>query len=579
MMPPSDAVRAALRREALCAAAVRALTGDAALHYRGGRLCRRMRPLPFYAPHLHGNAYEDDFPSLRGAADAAAMRLAHSDASLHRLLSPEHRHERLLFELFEQIRCEALAMSAMRGMRGLADNLRHRFESWSHAYCRSGLTEGELGILIYTVVQIVWSRVTAWPVLAETENLIEATRAGIVPRIGAHLAGLRRHRSDQRAYGAIARELARCVASMIDHARTAFAGDAADEVRESDDPLTSFSLWVDFEESDDALDAAGTTVGGARTAAEATRLYRAYTTQFDRECRAGALVRPALLREYRERLDERIAASGLNLAKIARMLQAALAVPRRDGWSFGEEDGRIDGRRLAQIVSSPAERRVFARERLQPHGDCVVGFLIDCSASMKAHVDSVAMLVDTLVRASEQAGLATEVLGFTTGAWNGGRAHSEWLARGRPAHPGRLNELRHLVFKRAGDSWRRARTDIAALFKADLFREGVDGEAVQWACTRLSSHASTRRILVVISDGSPMDSATAQANGARYLDAHLNDVLERRTRLGDVEVIGLGAGCDLSAVYRHCMAFDPASPLDMASLTGVAQWIGAHRTG
>ncbi len=577
MKPPPHAVRAALRREALCAAAIRALTGDAALHYRGGRLCRRMRPLPLHAPHLHGDAYEDDFPSLRGAADAAAMRLAHSDVSLHRRFSPEQRIERLLFELFEQIRCEAFAVSAMRGMRGLADNLRHRFESWSRAYCRSGLTESELGILIYTVVQVVWSRVTAWPVLEETENLIEATRAGIVPRIGAHVALLRRHRFDQRAYGAIALELARCVASMIEHARTAFGGDAGDDARESDDPLTSFSLWVDFEESEDAWDAAGATVGGARKGAGPTDAYRAYTTQFDREWRAGALVRPAWLREYRERLDERIAASGFNLAKIARVLQATLAVPRRDGWSFGEEDGRIDGRRLAQIVSSPAERRVFARERLRPHGDCVVGFLIDCSASMKAHIDSVAMLVDTLVRASEQAGLATEVLGFTTGAWNGGRARAEWLARGRPSRPGRLNELCHLIFKRADDSWRRARTDMTALFKADLFREGVDGEAVQWACARLSAHASARRILVVISDGSPMDSATAQANGARYLDVHLNDVLEQRTLLGDVEVIGLGAGCDLGAVYRHSMAFDPASRLDMTQLLSVAQWIGAHR--
>ena len=575
MMPPPDAVCAAQRREALCAAAVRALTGDAALHYRGGRLCRQMRPVPLYAPHLRGNAYEDDFASLRGAADAAAVRLAHSNASLHRLLSPEHRVERLLFELFEQIRCEALAQPSLHG---LARNLRYRFEAWSRAYCRSGLTDGELGILIYTVIQVVWSRVTAWPVLEETEGLIEATRAGIVPLIGMHLASLRRDRFDQRAYGEAARELARSVASMLDHARAAFSGDEADEARESDDPLTTFSLWVDFDESDEASLAAGTTPSDGRMNDSVTRAYHPYTTRFDREVRAGMLVRRALLREYREQLDERIAARGLNVAKIARVLQATLAVPRHDGWSFGEEDGRIDGRRLAQIVSSPTERRVFSRERIRPHGECVVGFLIDCSASMKTHIESVAMLVDTLVRASEQAGLATEILGFTTGGWNGGRARTEWLARGRPPYPGRLNELCHMVFKRADDSWRRARADIAALFKADLFREGADGEAVEWACARLRAHPSTRRILVVISDGSPMDSATAQANGAFYLDAHLNEVLERYTLLGDVDVLGLGAGCDLSAVYRHCMAFDPDSPLDMTQLTSLAQWIGARRT-
>lgn len=574
-MPQSDEIRTAQRRETLCAAAVRALTGDAALHYRSGRLCRRMRPLPLYAPHLRGNAQHDDFASLRGAADAAALRLVHSDPILHRMLSPEHRIERLLFELFEQVRCEALRQP---GMSGLAHNLRYRFESWSRACCRAGLADGEFGVLLYTVVQMVWSRVTAWPVLEETEGVIEATRAGIAPRIGAHLAAMRRNRVDQRAYGASALELARAVASMLDQAYAPFSGDEPDQAREPDDPLTSFSLWVDFDDSDEASLAAGGAVSDPRTAGEAARIYHPYTTQFDREVRAGTLVRHALLREYRGQLDERIAALGINVSRIARMLQATLAVPKRDGWSFGEEDGRIDGRRLAQIVSSPGERRVFARERILPHSDCVVGFLIDCSASMKAHIESVAMLVDLLARASEQAGVATEILGFTTGAWNGGRARMEWLARGRPQHPGRLNELCHMVFKRADDSWRRARTDIAALFKADLFREGVDGEAIEWACARLGMHTSMRRILVVISDGSPMDSATAQANEARYLDAHLNEVLQRHTLQCGVDVIGLGTGCDLSAFYRHCMTFDPDSPLDMNQLMNVAQWIAGRRT-
>lgn len=573
MMPSREAVRAALRREALCAAAVRALTGDAALHYRGGRLCRQLRPLPLHAPHLRSNAYEDDFASLRGAADGAALRLIHSDAALHRRLCPDDPVERLLFELFEQVRCEA---QAPPGMRGLARNLRDRFDAWSRAYCRAGLTDGQLGILIYTVAQIVWSRVTGWPVLEETADLIEATRAGIVPVIGVQLAGLRRHRRDQRAYAHDARELARRVAAMLDEERAAFAADGDDVARQPDDALTSFSLWVDFDESDEALLALAPT-GESRVLGAAEDGYRAYTTEFDREIQPATLVRAPLLREYREQLDERIAARGIHIARLARVLQAALAVPQRDGWSFGEEDGRIDGRRLAQVVSSPAERRVFTRERLRPRGDCVVSFLIDCSGSMKAHVEPVAMLADIFARAAEQAGLATEVLGFTTGAWNGGRARLDWLARGRPQHPGRLNETCHMVFKCADDSWRRARTGIAALFKADLYREGVDGEAVEWACTRLAARPEARRILVVISDGSPMDASTAQANDAFYLDNHLKDVVARHETLRDVDVIGVGVGLDLSPYYRHCVALDLAEPLDMARLVGLARWIGARR--
>ncbi|MEX3846852.1 cobaltochelatase CobT-related protein [Paraburkholderia sp. BR10882] len=571
--PTPEAVRTALRRESLCAAAVRALTGDAALHYRGGRLCRESRPLPLYAPHLRSNVYEDEFASLRGAADAAAQRLRHSDAALHRLLAPEAPTERLLFDLFEQVRCEA---QLPPGMPGLAHNLRHRFETWSRAYCRAGLTEGHLGILLYTVAQIVWSRVSGWPVLDETEDLIEATRAGIVPAIGVQLAGLRATRADQRAYAEHARELARRVATMLDDARAANAGDDADEARAPDDALTSFSLWVDFDETSVELPALAPT-GVSRVLAEAANGYRAYTTQYDREIRPATRVREALLREYRERLDERIAACGINVARLARALQTAIAVPQRDGWLFGEEDGRIDGRRLAQVVSSPAERRVFRRERFEPRSDCVVGFLIDCSGSMKAHIEPVAMMVDLLARACEQAGIATEVLGFTTLAWNGGRARADWLAGARPPHPGRLNETCHMVFKSADESWRRARPAIAALLKADLFREGVDGEAVEWACARLAGRAEARRILVPISDGSPMDTATAQTNDAFYLDNHLKEVVARHEAMRDVDVIGLGVGLDLSPYYRHCVALDSAEPLDMKRLVALAQWIGAPR--
>jgi cobaltochelatase CobT len=573
MMPTREAVRTALRRESLCAAAARALTGDAALHYRGGRLCRQLKPLPLYAPHLRTNAYEDDFASLRGATDCAAQRILHSDAALHRQLCPEAPVERLLFELFEQVRCDACVPP---GMPGLAHNLRQRFDTWSRAYCRAGLNEGHLGILIYTVAQVVWSRVTGWPVLEETEDLLEATRAGIAPVIGVPLAGLRANRADQRRYAVHARELAHRVASMLDEARTTSAADDTDEAQDIEDALTSFSLWVDFDEADSDLPALAL-AGERHTQARAADDYRAYTTQYDREIRPATLVREALLREYRERLDERIAARGINVAQLARVLQAALAVPQRDGWLFGEEDGRIDGRRLAQVVSSPAERRVFTRERLMPCGDCIVGFLIDCSGSMKAHIEPVAMMVDLLARACEQAGLASEVLGFTTLAWNGGRPRAEWLARGRPPHPGRLNETCHMVFKSADDSWRRARPAIAALLKADLFREGVDGEAVEWACTRLASRVEARRILVVISDGSPMDASTAQANDAFYLDNHLKDAVARHETMRDVDVIGLGVGLDLSPFYRHCVAIDLDEPLDMTRLRGLAQWIGQRR--
>jgi cobaltochelatase CobT len=260
--------------------------------------------------------------------------------------------------------------------------------------------------------------------------------------------------------------------------------------------------------------------------------------------------------EQRARLDRRIAAQHVHLARLARQLQALLAVPTHDGWDGAQEEGRIDGRALARLVATPSERRLFRREHVEPLADAAVSFLIDCSGSMKVHAEDVAVLVDVFARALDQAGVASEVLGFTTGAWNGGRARRDWLAAGRPPLPGRLNERLHLRFKSFDDTWRESRPAIAALLKSDLFRESLDGEAVEWAIARLTARDEARRILFVISDGSPMDGATQLANGERLLDQHLLQVTERVERQGRVEIHGLGVGLDLSAYYRSSHLLD-----------------------
>ncbi|VVD77754.1 cobalt chelatase [Pandoraea morbifera] len=567
-----EAARRAARGEALCAATVRALTGDAALHYSGARLCRNMRPLPLHAPHLQTlPGSSDPLATLRGAADGAALRLRHSDAGLHRRLQPEPPLERLIFEWLEQLRCETFIPP---GMPGVAQNLRERFEAWSRAMHVTGVADSHVGLLLYTVAQMSWSRLTGHPVIEDTEGLIEATRMAIAPRIGGALAGMRRMRADQAAYAVHARALAADIAGLI---RAAGGEHARDESRDEEDEKgvrNAFSLFLDFDEQeDDGITLAHS--GDSRVLKASAQGYRVFTTRYDRELYAGTLVRRALLTEFRERLDERIVAQAINVPRLARALKAALAVPQRDGWSFGEEHGRIDGRRLAQLVSSPAERRLFRLEKHTLIAESMVTFLIDCSGSMKAQIEAVAMMVDVLSRALDAAGVTNEILGFTTGAWNGGRARTDWLACGRPPYPGRLNEVTHLVFKDAVTSWRRARTDIASLFKADLFREGVDGEAVAWACDRLRSRAANRRLLVVISDGSPMDAATNQVNDAHYLDHHLREVVAQQQAPGDVEVLGLGVGLDLSPYYRNSLALDLTSPPDMTLFSRLVEWIGS----
>nr|WP_145548883.1 cobalt chelatase [Variovorax boronicumulans] len=540
--------------EELSAGAIRALSGEADLHYRGRRLHRGRQPLPLFGPHLAPALEQgDDAGSFRGAADGIALRLAHSDAVLHRRLCPQPPVERLLFELLEQLRCESLADPAMPGV---VRNLRHRFDAWSRAYHHARLNETTRGMLLYTVTQISRSRVTGEPVLEDTEDLMEGTRADLVPKLGTDLAGLRRHRREQATYAVHALAIARTVAALLAQGGVADEEQAAGEGEEEDNPA-GFRVLMDF---DPPAGEAGrlAQAGEARLVEGEAQAYCVFTRAYDREVAAAALVRPDALRELRERLDACIARQGVQLPWLVRALQALLARPREDGWHDGQEEGLLDGRRLARLVAQPSERRLFRAARHQPLADCAVTLLLDCSASMKEHAEWTAMLADVLARALERIGARCEVLGFTTGAWNGGRAQRDWQRAGRPARPGRLNELCHIVFKDAATPWRRARPGLAALLKPDLFREGVDGEALQWAASRLAREEAERRILLVFSDGCPMDGATRLANDANYLDRHLQQVAQHIEQQGRIALYGVGVGLDLSPYYAASHVLDLA---------------------
>jgi len=540
--------------EELCAAAIRALAGDADLHFRGRRLHRGRHALPPFAPHLHPSLEHDDFASFRGAADGLALRLSRSNPALHRRLAPQDPVARLVFDLLEQLRVESQPPA---GMPGVARNLRHRFEQWALAFHRSGLTETSRGILLYTVAQVCRARVTGEPVLEETGDLLETTRGSIVPVLGHDLAALRRHRHDQAAYARHALSIAGLVAEMI-HSADDERGEGDQGGDDDDRAALARFLALDDAGADGELAVAAP--GRSRVLEASDDGYRVFTRAYDREVAAATLVRRPLLLGHRERLDRRIAGQGVNLARLARELKALLAVPTRDDWDAGQEEGHVDGRRLAQLIASPAERRLFRTERIAPAAQCLVAFLVDCSGSMKQHAEPVAMLVDVLARALEMAGVATEILGFTTGAWNGGRALRDWQRAGRPPHPGRLNEACHVVFKAAEAPWRRARPEIAALLEPVLFREGIDGEAVDWACARMLARPEPRRLLVVVSDGCPMDTATNLANDPHYLDQHLREVVLRHEQARGVEVFGLGVGLDLSPYYGRSHALDLSAP-------------------
>lgn len=559
--------------EELCVAAIRALAGEGDLHFRGRRLHRGHERLPHFAPHLHPTLEADDFDSFRGAADGLALRLRHGDAALHASLQPADASERLVFDLLEQFRCESLADPAHAGVRR---NLRHRHEAWSAAFHRSGLTETARGLLLYTLAQVARARVSGEPVIDATEDLIESTRFALAPVIGNALAGLRRHRGDQAVYAEHALVIAAAVGSMLREAGHADAAAGRERAEGERDTRAAFSLLLD-PDADTGDGIAAVTPGDSRVLADAADGYRIYTRDYDRELAPATLLRAPVLAAHRDRLDRRVAAQGANLPRLARALKALFAAPAEDGWDGAQESGRIDGRRIAQLIASPTERRLFRIERDAPQVDAALTLLVDCSGSMKVHAEGVAMLAEILLRAAEQAGLHTELLGFTTGSWQGGRAARDWRRAGRPPHPGRLNEQLHLVFKTADTPWRHARRGIAALLEPTLFREGIDGEAVEWACARLRAIDARRRLLLVVSDGCPMDAATQLANDANYLDHHLREVVTRQEGLGGVEILGVGVGLDLSPYYSRSQALDANAPPGNAVLHELLQLLASHR--
>jgi len=560
------AARLQERIEELCAASIRALTGEPALRFRGRRLHRGDEALPLFAPHLHPSLEDDDFASFRGAADGLALRVLHSDCALHGSLAPGEPIEQLIFGWLEQFRVESLVPA---GLPGVTRNLRHRHETWSLAFHHAGHADGARGLLLYTLAQVARARVTGEPVVEATEDLIEATRFALAPRIGHALAHLRRVRHDQAAYAPHALAIAATVAGMLRDAGGGEADGRRDANGRDDEARCGFGLLMEEKEgaANERFATTASATNGRVVDSGAESGYRVFTTTFDREQSAAAEVRPEALAAHRAQLDRRIAAQGVNVGRLARELRALFAVPVVDGWDGAQEEGRIDGRSLARLVASPAERRLFRTERIEPVADAAVTFLVDCSGSMKAHSEDVALLVDVFARALEQAGAMCEVLGFTTGAWNGGRARRDWLRAGRPEQPGRLNERLHLVFKPFELPWRRARAGVAALLKSDLFREGLDGEAVDWAAGRLAAQEAARRLLLVVSDGSPMDSATTLANDPLYLDRHLREVVRAHGRRGVVDVRAIGVGLDLSATYPTCHVLDLDARIGNAMFT------------
>jgi cobaltochelatase CobT len=292
--------------------------------------------------------------------------------------------------------------------------------------------------------------------------------------------------------------------------------------------------------------------------------YHPYTTQFDEVVSAQALASPAELEHLRQQLDHKLTQFTSVTSRLAGKLQRLLLAKQARRWIFDEEDGMIDSRKLARVVIHPDYGQFYKREQDTEFRDTVVTLLIDNSGSMRGRPITIAALsADILSRTLERCGVKAEVLGFTTREWKGGNAYKQWVKDGKPANPGRLNDLRHIIYKPADASWRKAHKNLGLMLKDGILKENIDGEAILWACERLLKRPEQRRILMVISDGAPVDDSTLSLNGGNYLDQHLRDVIARvennnllrsgAAKAGPIELVAIGIGHDVTRYYKRAV--------------------------
>ena len=543
---------------------------------------------------------------VRGHADSIALKLACHDPSVHRRLVPGGQQARAVFDAVEQARVEAIGA---RRMEGVARNLSAMLEDRFHRGKFDDVTDRADAPIEDAVAMMVRERVTGLAPPPAAKKLVDMWRPWIEDRAGRDLDRLGRLLENQRRFGDAIRDLLDSLDMGEDRTRDSEEGeDERDqeanpdeageqgEAKESDDAqgmsLEEAEISADElpEGATEAVDAPtadmpdDAEMGEAETANEPWRPrrhgmneprgpdYRPFTAKFDEVVAAEELCEPEELDRLRSYLDKQLSHLQGVVARLANRLQRRLLAQQSRAWEFDLDEGLLDPARLSRVVVDPLHPLSFKREKDTNFRDTVVTLLLDNSGSMRGRPITVAATcADILARTLERCGVKVEILGFTTRAWKGGQSREAWLAAGKPPNPGRLNDLRHIVYKAADAPWRRARKNLGLMMREGLLKENIDGEAVDWAHKRLLARTETRKILMVISDGAPVDDSTLSVNPGNYLERHLRWIIEDIENRSPVELIAIGIGHDVTRYYRRAVTIVDAEELGGAMTEKLAE--------
>ena len=542
---------------------------------------------------------------VRGQADSIALKLACHDAAVHRRLQPTGQQARAVFEAVEQARVEAIGA---RRMAGVAQNLGAMLDERYSRGKFDQITERADAPIEEALALMVRERLTGAPPPPAARNLVDLWRPLIEERAGGDLDRLEDVVEDQRLFGDAVHDLLDSLEMGDDRStdsdeeeqegdedRSPQQSGEEGESAESDDMQRS-SMEDTEVSAEDLPDASAEAVeaptsdmaddsemGDAESPGEPQRPrqfgneprgpdYRAFTLKFDETIAAEDLCEAEELERLRGYLDKQLSNLQGVVARLANRLQRRLMAQQNRSWDFDLEEGLLDPARLSRIVIDPMHPLSFKWEKDTKFRDTVVTLLLDNSGSMRGRPITVAATcADILARTLERCGVKVEILGFTTRAWKGGQSREHWLTAGKPANPGRLNDLRHIIYKSADAPWRRARKNLGLMMREGLLKENIDGEALDWAHKRLLARTEQRKILMMISDGAPVDDSTLSVNPGNYLERHLRWVIEEIENRSPVELIAIGIGHDVTRYYKRAVTIVDAEELGGAMTEKLAE--------
>jgi cobaltochelatase CobT len=537
-----------------------------------------------------------DAAIVRGHSDSIALRLACHDPAIHRRQLPNGQQGRAVFEAVEQARVEAIGA---RRMQGVAQNLSAMLDDRFHRGKFDDITDRADAPIEDAVAMMVRERLTGQPPPPAARKLVELWRPFIEERAGRDLDRLERLVEQQRRFGDVIHDLLDSLEMGDERARDSEEEEDEEgesdsqqnqgedgEAQESEDAegMSMEEMEVSAEELPDgaaeAMDAPSADMpenadmGDSEAANEPWRPrqhganeprgpeYHPYIAKFDETIAAEDLCEPEELDRLRGYLDKQLSHLQGVVSRLANRLQRRLMAQQNRAWEFDLEEGLLDPARLSRVVIDPMHPLSFKREKDTQFRDTVVTLLLDNSGSMRGRPITVAATcADILARTLERCGVKVEILGFTTRAWKGGQSREAWLAGGKPANPGRLNDLRHIIYKSADAPWRRARKNLGLMMREGLLKENIDGEALDWAHKRLLARTEQRKILMMISDGAPVDDSTLSVNPGNYLERHLRWVIEEIETRSPVELIAIGIGHDVTRYYRRAVTIVDAEEL------------------